>query len=207
MKKGVFITLEGCEGTGKSTQAKKIYEYLTNKNIPTILTREPGGCEEAEEIRDLLVKGNKNKWDGISESLLHTAARRMHLKKVIIPALKNNNWVICDRFIDSTMAYQGAGLGVPYNFLHNITEIVCEGINPNLTIIFDMDIKIALERTVKRKNNNRYEKFDIKFHKKINKYFKDLSNKGGRYCIINAENSIDSVFKNILFELQKREYI
>ena len=207
MKKGFFITLEGCEGTGKSTQAKKIYEYLTNKNIPTILTREPGGCLESEEIRKLLVEGKKNKWDGISESLLHSAARRMHIKKVIMPALKKNNWVICDRFIDSTLAYQGKGLGVSEKFLRNISEVVCEGLTPNITIIFDMDIKKALKRTSIRKSNNRYEKFDINFHTKIEKYFKTLAKKGGKYFMVNADDSVENVFKNILIEFKKRKNI
>ena len=89
IKNGYFITLEGCEGTGKSTQAKKIYDYIKNKNISVILTREPGGCDEAELIRDILVQGEINKWDGISECLLHNAARRMHMKKVIIPAIND----------------------------------------------------------------------------------------------------------------------
>ena len=133
-KKGFFITFEGCEGTGKSTQSKKLYEYLKTKNNKIIYTREPGGCKEAEQIREILVNGHVNKWDGITESLLHNAARKVHLKKTIIPALNNNNWVICDRFIDSTNAYQGAGQGVPIDFLKNLSNIVCQDIRPDLTI-------------------------------------------------------------------------
>lgn len=205
--KGYFITLEGGEGTGKSTQAKKIYNYLLKKNIPTVLTREPGGCKEAEQIRNLLVKGKKNKWDGIGESLLLNAARRVHLKNIIIPALNKNNWVICDRFIDSTMAYQGVGYGVSMNFLNNLSKIVCEGITPDLTFIFDMNVNDSLKRTKNRTSNNRYEKFDIEYHSKINNYFKSLPNKNKRYCKVNADDNIDNVFKNIIDEITKRKNI
>ena len=205
--KGFFITLEGCEGTGKSTQAKKIYNYIKNKNIKVILTREPGGCNEAELIRNILVQGEINKWDGISECFLHNAARRMHMKKVIIPALNNNQWVICDRFIDSTNAYQGAGHGVSIKTLDKISKIVCEGISPDLTIVFDMDINKSLKRTEKRKKNNRYEKFDIDFHTRINNYFKNLKNKDKKYFHINADDNIENIFIKILKEINKRKNI
>ena len=102
---GLLITFEGGEGTGKSTQSKLLYDYLKSKNKDVILTREPGGCTESENIRNLLVKGNINKWDPITESLLHNAARREHIKNIIKPALLKNKIVICDRYIDSTMAY------------------------------------------------------------------------------------------------------
>tara|TARA_B100000686_G_scaffold54889_1_gene59145 strand:+ start:1830 stop:2456 length:627 start_codon:yes stop_codon:yes gene_type:complete len=207
INKGFFITLEGCEGTGKSTQAKKIYDYIKNKNISVLLTREPGGCEEAELIRNILVKGKVNKWDGISECLLHNAARRIHMKKVIIPALNNNQWVICDRFVDSTNAYQGAGQGVSFQILDKISHMVCEEVNPNLTIVFDMDVNKALKRTEKRNKNNRYEKFDINFHTKINNYFKNLKNKDKKYFHVNADDNINNIFKKIIKEINKRKKI
>ncbi len=205
--KGYFITLEGCEGTGKSTQAKKIYNYIKKKDVKVILTREPGGCIESELIRNILVEGEVNKWDGVSECLLHSAARRMHMKKVIIPALENNQWVICDRFIDSTNAYQGAGHGVPLKTLDTISKIICEGINPDLTIVFEMDINKSLKRTIKRESNNRYEKFDINFHTRINNYFNSLRNKDKKYFHINADDEIDNVFNKIIKEINKRKKI
>ena len=206
-KKGFFITFEGCEGTGKSTQSKKLYEYLKTKNNQIIYTREPGGCKEAEQIREILVNGHVNKWDGITESLLHNAARKIHLEKTIIPALNNNNWVICDRFIDSTNAYQGAGQGVPIDFLKNLSNIVCQDIRPDLTIIFDMDIEKSLNRINTRMDNNRYEKFDINFHKKINQYFKSLKNKDKRYFFVDADDTINNIFNKIIKEIHKRKMI
>ena len=206
-KKGFFITFEGCEGTGKSTQSKKLYEYLKTKNNKIIYTREPGGCKEAEQIREILVNGHVNKWDGVTESLLHNAARKVHLEKTIIPALNNNNWVICDRFIDSTNAYQGAGQGVPIDFLKNLSNIVCQDIRPDLTIVFDMDIEKSLNRINTRMDNNRYEKFDINFHKKINQYFKSLKNKNKRYFFVDADDTINNIFNKIIKEIHKRKMI
>jgi len=206
-KKGFFITFEGCEGTGKSTQSKKLYEYLKTKNNKIIYTREPGGCKEAEQIRKILVNGHVNKWDGITESLLHNAARKIHLEKTIIPALNNNNWVICDRFIDSTNAYQGAGQGVPIDFLKNLSNIVCQDIRPDLTIVFDMDIEKSLNRINTRMDKNRYEKFDINFHKKINQYFKSLKNKNKRYFFVDADDTINNIFNKIIKEIHKRKMI
>jgi dTMP kinase len=203
LSKGLFITFEGGEGTGKSTQAKILYDYFISNNVNTILTREPGGCDEAEEIRNLLVKGSIDKWDGLTEALMHNAARREHVMRVIKPALLKNKIVICDRFTDSTIAYQGIGQGVNKKFLTYIIKEVTENIIPNITFIFDMDIKNSLIRANKRNNNNRYEKFDINFHKKVRNYFLSLEKIDKRYIIINASNSIESISKIILASVNK----
>ncbi len=203
LSKGLFITFEGGEGTGKSTQAKILYDYFISNNVNTILTREPGGCDEAEEIRNLLVKGSIDKWDGLTEALMHNAARREHVMRVIKPALLKNKIVICDRFTDSTIAYQGIGQGVNKKFLTYIIKEVTENIIPNITFIFDMDIKNSLKRANKRDNNNRYEKFDINFHKKVRNYFLSLEKIDKRYIIINASNSIESISKIILASVNK----
>jgi dTMP kinase len=202
LSKGLFITFEGGEGTGKSTQAKILYDYFISNNVNTILTREPGGCDEAEEIRNLLVKGSIDKWDGLTEALMHNAARREHVMRVIKPALLKNKIVICDRFTDSTIAYQGIGQGVNKKFLTYIIKEVTENIIPNITFIFDMDIKNSLIRANKR-DNNRYEKFDINFHKKVRNYFLSLKKIDKRYIIINASNSIESISKIILASVNK----
>lgn len=202
LSKGLFITFEGGEGTGKSTQAKILYDYFISNNVNTILTREPGGCDEAEEIRNLLVKGSIDKWDGLTEALMHNAARREHVMRVIKPALLKNKIVICDRFTDSTIAYQGIGQGVNKKFLTYIIKEVTENIIPNITFIFDMDIKNSLIRANKR-DNNRYEKFDINFHKKVRNYFLSLEKIDKRYTIINASNSIESISKIILASVNK----
>ena len=203
LSKGLFITFEGGEGTGKSTQAKILYDYFISNNVNTILTREPGGCDEAEEIRNLLVKGSIDKWDGLTEALMHNAARREHVMRIIKPALLKNKIVICDRFTDSTIAYQGIGQGVNKKFLTYIIKEVTENIIPNITFIFDMDIKNSLKRANKRDNNNRYEKFDINFHKKVRNYFLSLEKIDKRYIIINASNSIESISKIILASVNK----
>tara|TARA_B110000196_G_scaffold88234_1_gene76534 strand:+ start:101 stop:739 length:639 start_codon:yes stop_codon:yes gene_type:complete len=203
LSKGLFITFEGGEGTGKSTQAKILYNYFISNNVNTILTREPGGCDAAEEIRNLLVKGSIDKWDGLTEALMHNAARREHVMRVIKPALLKNKIVICDRFTDSTIAYQGIGQGVNKEFLTYIIKEVTENIIPNITFIFDMDIKNSLIRANKRDNNNRYEKFDINFHKKVRNYFLSLEKIDKRYIIINASNSIESISKIILASVNK----
>ena len=197
---GLLITFEGGEGTGKSTQSKLLYDYLKSKTTDVILTREPGGCKESENIRNLLVKGNINKWDPITESLLHNAARREHIKNIIKPALLKNKIVICDRYIDSTMAYQGIGQGVNLNFLNILSKEVTENIVANITFIFDIDPDISLKRAKKRdKNtNNRYENFDLSFHKNIRNYFKSLINTNKRYILIDASNSIEEIHLKIL---------
>ena len=200
---GIFITFEGGEGTGKSTQSKLLYEHLINKNINTILTREPGGCLESEEIRNILIKGNINKWDPITESLLHNAARREHIKKIIKPALLENKVVICDRFVDSTMAYQGIGLGVSSNFLDILSSEITENIKPNITFIFDMDIKTSLERANIRDKEiqNRYEKFDQEFHKRVRNYLLSLPRIDKRYILIDASKSIEQINSKIIKSL------
>ena len=197
---GLFITFEGGEGTGKSTQSKLLYDYLKSKTTDVILTREPGGCAESENIRNLLVKGNINKWDPITESLLHNAARREHIKNIIKPALLKNKIVICDRYIDSTMAYQGIGQGVNSNFLNILSKEITENIVANITFIFDIDPDISLKRAKKRdKNtNNRYENFDLSFHKNIRNYFRSLINTNKRYILIDASNSIEEIHLKIL---------
>ena len=197
---GLLITFEGGEGTGKSTQSKLLYDYLKSKTTDVILTREPGGCTDSENIRNLLVKGNINKWDPITESLLHNAARREHIKNIIKPALLKNKIVICDRYIDSTMAYQGIGQGVNSNFLNILSKEITENIVANITFIFDIDPDISLKRAKKRdKNtNNRYENFDLSFHKNIRNYFKSLINTNKRYILIDASNSIEEIHLKIL---------
>ena len=206
VSKSFFITFEGGEGTGKSTQAKMLYEYLLSNNIETVLTREPGGCKESEAIRQLLVKGSIDKWDSITEALLHNAARREHIKRVIKPSLLDNKVVICDRFIDSTMAYQGHAQEVNQKFLINLIKEVTENITPDLTFIFDMDTKKSLIRANKRDNknkNNRYEKFNSDFHEKIRSYFLSLVNTKKRYILINATDTIENISKIILNNLNK----
>ena len=167
MFKGKFITIEGCEGTGKSTQIK-LLEKKIKKKIKIKSTREPGGSFGAEEIRKLIFKSEKQNWSPITEALLHISARSDHLEKIIKPNLQKGTWVICDRFRDSTIAYQGYGNGLKLNVLDVMQDSIFNKFHADLTIILDMDVSECLNRIKKRKSGiKKYEIMSINFHKKI----------------------------------------
>lgn len=169
--KGKFITFEGGEGVGKSTQSKLFVEKLNENGIKTVWTREPGGCEDAEEIRKLIISGSAGRWDGITELLLIYAARRVHTEKKIKPLLKEGVTVISDRYFDSSLAYQGFGHKLPIENVENIRKIVLGDFKPDLTIFLDMDTEEALKRTDKRGDKNRFEDMNLKFHKRVKNGF------------------------------------
>src|ERR1700761_680312 len=146
LKRGRFITLEGGEGAGKSTQVKHLAATLAKKGIQTLTTREPGGSPGAEEIRALLVQGEPGRWDALTETLLVYAARADHVKRTIGPALLADKWVICDRFTDSTYAYQGVGRGLPREIIRRIDSVVLDDFRPDLTLILDLDVDTGLKR-------------------------------------------------------------
>ena len=203
-KKGKFIVFEGGEGTGKSTQSELLYKYLKEKKIPTIITREPGGTNTSEEIRKLLVNGQIDKWDGISETLLHYAARREHINNVILPTLTTGTWVICDRFYLSTSAYQGAGHGVNQKLLETLKKYVCEDLKPNLTFILDIKHEEAIKRISKRGKKNRYESFEKNFHNRVRNYFKNINCKqDNTHLLIDADQSIKIINKIIISSINK----
>ena len=161
MIKPRFISFEGGEGSGKSTQIKLLAKRLA-KYGDVITTREPGGTIEAEIIRNLLVKGKKNKWSGVVETLLLYAARKDHIDKVIAPSLKKNKWVLCDRFKESTLVYQGYGKNVDITLIKKLDKIITNNLTPGLTFILDIDPIIGLKRS-KRKSNTetRYENMSL----------------------------------------------
>lgn len=175
--RGKFITFEGGEGVGKSTQSKLLVEKLNNNGIEAVWTREPGGCEDAEEIRKLLISGSAGRWDGITELLLMYAARRVHTEKKIKPLLKDNVVVISDRYFDSSFAYQGFGHDLPIETIESIRKIVLGDFKPNLTIFLDMDTEEALKRTDKRGDKNRFEDMDLGFHKRVKEGFNYILSK------------------------------
>ncbi len=193
-----FITFEGGEGSGKSTQAKLLHESFIKSTIPSILTREPGGNEAAEEIRKLILNSTTG-FLPMTELLLHNAARYEHAKKTIFPALKSDKYVICDRFVDSTMAYQGFGhkLGKKNPaLLHNL---LMEGLAPDLTFILDISPEEGLKRTLKREENNIYEQLGIDFHKRVREGFLEIANLAKNRCIvIDATQNVDKIHKNIV---------
>ena len=177
-----FITFEGIEGSGKSTQTKLLANSFENFGIQTVLTREPGGTELAEKIREFIL--NNSGFEPITELLLHNAARYEHAIKLIEPSLKAGKTVICDRFVDSTMAYQGYAMKIGKKLPAIIHNLCLEGVSPNLTIILDIDPKIGIARSAKRVDNNRYDQLDINFHERVRAAFLDIAKIASRRCFV-----------------------
>lgn len=192
---GRFITLEGGEGAGKSTQTRRLAAALERHGLKVVTTREPGGSPGAEEIRALLVKGEPGRWDALTETLLIYAARADHVKRTIGPAMLADKWVISDRFTDSTYAYQGAGRGLPREIIRRIDSVVLDDFRPNFTLIMDLDIEIGLSRAGARGGQEqRFEKFDRDFHQKLRQSFLDIANRNADRCVvIDASQSEDQV--------------
>ena len=199
-----FITFEGGEGSGKSTQIKILKNKLSKKH-KVIITREPGGTKEAELIRNLLVRGKSNKWSGTTEVLLNFTARKDHVDKVILPSLKKKMWVLCDRFSDSTLAYQGYGRNVSENLIKSLNKSLINNLKPKITFLFDIDPKIGLRRSKKRNNNElRYENMPLSYHKKIRNAYLDMAKKNKkRIKIIDASLDEDSISEIIWSFVQK----
>jgi len=199
-----FITFEGGEGSGKSTQIKILKNKLSKKH-KVIITREPGGTTEAELIRKLLVKGKSNKWSGATEVLLNFTARKDHVDKIIIPNLKNGKWVLCDRFSDSTLAYQGYGRNVNEKLIKNLNRSLINNLKPSLTILLDIDPNVGLGRSKRRNNNElRYENMPLNYHKKIRNAYLDIARKNKkRIKIIDASLDKDSISEIIWSFIQK----
>jgi dTMP kinase len=168
MASGRFITFEGGEGAGKTTQLRLLAEKLGQRGIDVLYTREPGGAQGAEQIRALLVEGAADRWDGVTEALLHYAARRDHLRQTVWPALASGRWVLCDRFADSTMAYQGYGHGLSRKALRQLYVFAVGGFAPDLTLILDLPVAEGLARASRRGGGeDRYERMDLGFHQRL----------------------------------------
>lgn len=203
---GRFITLEGGEGTGKSTQVKRLAQALEARRIRVVTTREPGGSPGAEEIRKLMVEGEPGRWNPITETLLAYAARADHVARTIGPALTAGRWVISDRFSDSTYAYQGVGRGVERETIRRIDSAVLDDFAPDLTLILDLDVTIGLKRAVARPGvENRFEKFGTAFHEKLRQAFLDIAKRNAERCrVIDASGSEDEVAEQIFAAVAKR---
>ena len=207
-KKPFFIVFEGVEGCGKSYQSKKLYDKLKKKNISAILTREPGGTKSSELIRNLILKdyfskSKENKFDKYTDTLLYLAARNEHIKSKIKPALKEKKIVICDRFIDSTIAYQVLGKKVNLEFVKNIHKIILKGIKPNLTFILKVSSKSSKSRLLKRRTKNRYDNFAQSFYDKAQKAFIKIAKNKKDYYILDSSKNNNNLEKEI-FEIVKK---
>lgn len=200
---GRFITFEGGEGAGKSTQTQLLADYLRLKGEDVVLTREPGGTDGAEMIRALLVSGDINRWDPLTEALLMISARLDHWNKVISPALQKGKWVICDRFSDSTLAYQGYGRGVNIDFLQKLHQEILPQAIPDRTYIFDIDPKVGIKRALNRHTGEiRFENMDIDFHERMRQgYLEIAKNDPRRYIIIDALDQVSTIHKTIVSDL------
>jgi dTMP kinase len=185
MVRARFITFEGGEGSGKSTQARLLVAALQGEGHDVVATREPGGAPGAEAIRDLLLDGPLERWDALSEALLHSAARRDHLLRTIRPALARGAWVVCDRFADSTTAYQGFGLGLGRDTVDRLTDLVAEGLRPDLTLILDIAVETGLARAGSRgQAATRYERMDEAFHHRLRAAFLDIARHEPKRCVV-----------------------
>lgn len=207
MARARFITLEGGEGAGKSTQIRRLAERLTARGHKVVTTREPGGAPGAELIRELLVTGETGRWAPRTEALLHFAAREEHLARTIRPALDRGDWVISDRFVDSTMAYQGVAQGLGADFITRLRNLVVGDDMPVLTLILDIDPELGLKRAGERDTSgeDRYERMDIQFHKNLRQAFENISkNDPDRCVLIDAKASEDEVASAIWRVVEER---
>ena len=196
----LLITFEGGEGSGKTTQSQILYNALKEKGFEVIKTREPGGTKFAETIREILVQGESNKISNISELLLFAAARADHVQKVIKECLKDNKIVICDRFTDSTLAYQGYAGNVDLDLVKEVNRISIGEISPDLTFVFDIDPTLGIERALGENNKEtRFEEKDIMYHKKIRDGYMDIARDNPDRCVvINGTIDIEQISKKIL---------
>lgn len=203
MTKARFITLEGSEGVGKTTNLEHIKLLLTEQGIDFVVTREPGGTELGEQLRELLL-GHKH--DGMAdetELLMMFASRAEHLDKVIKPALEKGQWVLCDRFTDATYAYQGGGRGIDFKRIEILEDYVQGSCRPDLTLLLDAPIEVGRERANKRSAPDRFEKEQIDFFDKVRAaYLKRATNDPGRMKVINAALDLDAVKSQITDQIK-----
>lgn len=200
MKKGLFIVFEGGEGTGKTTAIESIYNWLTKEGYNCIKTREPGGIKIAEDIRQVILNKENTEMDGRTEALLYAAARRQHLMEKVVPALNNGEIVLCDRFIDSSLAYQGYARGLGIDEVMEINKFAIDGYMPDISILFDLDPEIGLKRINSNDNRevNRLDLEKLDFHQKVRKGYDIVYNKNkDRIVKIDASNSKEQVVEDI----------
>lgn len=204
VKKGYFITFEGGEGVGKTTQIQLLASWLKKKGYATRLTHEPGGTPTADRIRKILL--HSDHVNPYKELFLYETARRDHVTKVIHPALAKGTIVLCDRFTDATLAYQGYARGLPLKLITAFNHVATAGLKPDLTFVFDLPVEEGLKRVRKRqKGLDRLEKEHLKFHEKVRNAYLTLARKETRrFCIINARKNRSEIFTTISHEVEKR---
>lgn len=214
MSKGVFITLEGGEGTGKSTQVKMLGAALAAAGLDAVMTREPGGTDQAERIRNLMIQRDAGNFDPLTEAMLMMSARREHLVNKIWPSMEQGKWVVSDRFVDSTRAFQGYGMGLDQGLIDRIYAMIAGDFQPDLTFVFDIDAEKGLSRSLKQlaitadKNEStedRYERMGVPFHNRLRQGFIDIAKRFPDRCvIIDAAQDIATIHGQILKTIETR---
>ena len=194
MLRSKFITFEGTEGVGKTTQIELLQEYLQSKKIKTLVTREPGGTKTGERIREILLDKKSTNLDSHAELLLMFAARAQHLDEVIYPALQKNIWVLCDRFTDASYAYQGGGRGVPLSEILKLESVVQGNFQPDLTILLTCNIKTGMQRVARRGKKDRFEKERLEFFEQVqDTYLQRAKDNPLRIRVVNEDQAINEV--------------
>ena len=197
--RGKFITIEGTDGSGKSTQIELLMDYLRKKGADVIFTREPGGTQISEKIREIILDVDNSEMTGITEALLYAAARSQHVEEKIIPALEAGKIIICDRFVDSSIAYQGAARGLGAEKIMGINEAALHGIMPDMTLFFDLSPEKGILRKKNERALDRLEKEKMDFHEKVYEGYKNLCKKyPERIKPIDADRSIDEVHSEVI---------
>ena len=197
--KGILISFEGIEGTGKTIQSRLLSEYLVKKGYTVVLTEEPGGTHIGLKIRDLLLSVEHKEMTPITELLLYNASRAQHIKEVILPALKGGSFVITDRFTDSTVAYQGYGRRIDLSLIDLMEKIVTEGLKPDITLVLDLDVQTGLMRNKGINKTDRLELEDLEFHRRVRDGYLEIAAKDpGRIKLINASESKEQVHNKIV---------
>jgi dTMP kinase len=203
-KRGLFLTLEGAEGVGKSTNIEFITQYLEQRGIEYVLTREPGGTQLGEKIRELLLAVHEEPMSELTELLLVFAARAQHLDKIIEPALAAGKWVVCDRFTDATFAYQGAGRGLSMETIGELESMVQGELQPDLTLILDLDPEIGMQRAGNRGELDRFEREQMSFFRHVRQGYLDIAQAEPERCkVIDAAKALEDVKLDLLAALEQ----
>lgn len=198
MGKGIFISIEGTDGSGKTTQINLIKDYLSGKGQDVVITREPGGTEISEKIRSIILDPKNKEMCKITEMLLYASSRAQLVYELIKPEIKAGKVVICDRFIDSSIAYQGYGRGIKLDYITEVNNVALDGVMPDLTFFFDISPEAALKRRLASSGPDRIEQEDLDFHIKVYEGYKNLARlHSKRIKVINAEREVGEIFNDV----------
>ncbi|MFN3395545.1 MAG: dTMP kinase [Thermodesulfovibrionales bacterium] len=203
MNRGIFISFEGIEGSGKTTQARLLHDYLYKKGLNPVLTEEPGGTDIGREIRKILLSLGHFNMHPVTELLLYNASRSQHVNEVILPAIKSGRIVITDRFSDSTYAYQGWGRGLDRDIINRIDEISTGGVRPDITILIDVDVNVGLMRNRKANKVDRIELEEIEFHRRVRDGYLEIARQEpNRIKIIDGSKEIEDIHRQVIAEME-----